>query len=388
MGKKYVKINELLPDMLIEKGVYNHYGQALVKSNTYIRDYEISGLAQRGIKGLYIHTDGPDEDDFLSFHKSVKENPPVVVSELAKTNISLNTTEDPSKVNFSNEIRDRISVGIEYLYNNVESLEMDRMAKTITNEIMDVIHKNNAVALDLNVLKASDEYTFRHSVDVATISMVVGGHLGYSEAQIYDIGVAALLHDIGKFRIPLNILNKAGKLTDAEFEIMKQHPVFGYEILKERDCYSDVIKLSVLQHHEKINGTGYPYGLKGDKIQPYAKLISVADIYDALVTDRPYKDAYPQGDAVEMIMSLTDDIDNNIMGAFLSSIILYPVGSRVRLSNGEIAQVVRNYGNTPLRPNVIGLETGTVYNLHEDMNFANVVIVSLLDNINSYERNK
>lgn len=370
MGKRYVTIDNLIPDMMVERGIYNRNGQALILPGNVIKAYDIQALKQRGVKGLYIHTNGPDEDDF-----PLK----MAITEDAKASIEKHQEDDPSKLSFSSEVKDRISVGIEYLYNNIETPEMDQTAALITKEIMEAIHDNDAVAVDLNVLKASDEYTFKHSVDVATISMVVAGHLDYSEKEVYDIGIAALLHDVGKSRIPTEILNKNGKLDDDEFEIMKMHSVYGYEILKERGTYSDLICISVLQHHEKMSGNGYPYGYKNDQITPYARLITVADVYDALVTDRPYKKAYNQSDAVENIMSLTADIEGNIMKAFLSSIILYPVGAFVRLSNGEIAQVVKNYENTPLRPKVVSIESGKVYNLHEDLQYANVVITNLLD---------
>lgn len=369
--------------MEVSKAIYNHYGQALVIPGTNIRDYGIQSLKKKGIKGLYIYIDGPDEDDFPFTIKNRTADVPTYeelnnVSELAQQNISDHTEKDPALVTFTTEVRDRIAVGIEYLYNNVETPEMDEAASAITTDIMDAIFTQKAIALDLNVLKARDEYTFKHSVDVATISMIVAKHLEYSHDEIYDIGISSLLHDVGKSNIPLEILNKAGKLDDYEFQIMKKHPLYSYRMLKERGTYKDVVCQSVLQHHEKINGKGYPYGLTADKITPYAKIISVADIYDALVTDRPYKNAFKQGDAVEMVMSLTEDIDSTILSAFLSSIILYPVGSKVRLSNGEIAQVVKNYDNTPLRPKVVGIKSGKVYNLHEDLNCASIVIISIL----------
>ena len=118
------------------------------------------------------------------------------------------------------------------------------------------------------------------------------------------IGIAGLLHDIGKSKIPNEILNKAARLTDEEFAIMKQHSVYGYRILQPKEDLSTEIKLGVLQHHEKINGKGYPMGVTGDKIDLFARLISISDIYDALVTERPYKKPFSPRDAVEMIMSM------------------------------------------------------------------------------------
>jgi HD-GYP domain-containing protein (c-di-GMP phosphodiesterase class II) len=193
--------------------------------------------------------------------------------------------------------------------------------------------------------------------------------------EIREIGISGLLHDIGKTKVPPEILNKPARLTDEEFEIMKQHSVYGYRMICDRPDFNQAICLGVLQHHEKMNGKGYPMGVAGDKISPYARIMAVADIYDALVTERPYKAAYSQREAVEMIMSMTGELDLDAMKSFLSSTILYPVDSIVNLSNGETARVVKNNPEYLLRPTVVGLESGTVFDLGDDINCTNVIIV-------------
>lgn len=132
--------------------------------------------------------------------------------------------------------------------------------------------------------------------------------------------------------------------------------------------------MGVLQHHEKINGMGYPQGVTAEKINIYAKILAVADVYDALVTERPYKKAFSQSDAIEIIMSMTDELDIHVMRSFLESVILYPVGSTVRLSNGERARVVENDPSCILRPKVVGLKTGRVYDLAGDIRCASIII--------------
>ncbi len=239
---------------------------------------------------------------------------------------------------------------------------------------MRAITDNDAIAVDINALKVSDEYTFKHSVDVATMSMIIAKKYGLSEKEIYEIGIAGLLHDIGKSKIPNEVLNKPGRLTDDEFSLMKQHTLLGYQILKNKKDISPGVKMGVLQHHEKINGKGYPLGLSTEKIDIYAKILSVADIYDALVTERPYKKAFSQRDAVEMIMSLTGELDITAMKSFLGSVILYPANSIVQLSNGEKAKVVENDPDYILRPKVVGLMSGRVYDLAKDINCASVII--------------
>ncbi len=155
---------------------------------------------------------------------------------------------------------------------------------------------------------------------------------------------------------------------------MKKHSELGYMILKEKEEFSTEISLAVLQHHEKMNGKGYPFGYKDDQVIPYARILSVCDVYDALVTERPYKKPFTQRNAIELIMSMTDELDITAMRAFLATVILYPVDSTVTLSNGEKARVVENIENSVLRPTVVGLKSGIVYNLSGDLSCANIVI--------------
>ena len=245
----------------------------------------------------------------------------------------------------------------------------------VSSELMKALEENDALAVDVGALKVSDEYTFKHSVDVASMGMIIAKNRGLSPKEVQQIGVSGLLHDLGKSRIPNEILNKPGRLTEEEFEVMKTHPVLGYNMIKDKPELSTATKLGVLQHHEKMNGNGYPLKLQGDQITPFARILSVADIYDALVTERPYKDAFSPRDAVEMIMSMTMELDITAMKSFLESMILYPVDSIVELSNGEQARVVKNIPHYILRPVVVGLTSGNVYNLGEDINCANIIIL-------------
>ncbi len=356
---RYVSIKKLKSGMVIAKSVQDARGRELVVYGSTLNDYQIEALKKLGIPGVYIR-EGEDE----------KEDIPLPIQD----KIERLTVEDEAKVQLSESVKKRVAEGIQYLYQNVDSEHFAEAADGIANELLKSIEENNAIAVDIGMLKVSDEYTFRHSVDVATIAMVIAKKYGMNERQIRAIGIAGLLHDVGKSKIPNEILNKAGKLTDEEFAVMRQHPVLGYKILMDKQDISDEIAHGVLEHHEKVNGKGYPLGLKGAEISPYAKIISVADIYDALVTERPYKKPMTKRDAVEMIMALTDEIDITAMKSFLGSVILYPVGCTVQLSSGEPARVVSNNEGYILRPKVVGLKTGKIYDLAGDFKCANVVI--------------
>lgn len=362
--RKYMRTRQLQPGMKIDQSVIDRLGRTLVARGSTLNEYVIESLLKLGVMNVYIQEGEADP-----------EEEKIVISPQAQKNIEKLHTADRSKVKLSKSVRDRVAHGIQYIYTNADSTNLSEATASITNDLLDAIDANDAMAIDINELKTSDEYTFKHSVDVATISMILAKQQGMSRQDIYNIGVAGLLHDVGKTKVPAAILNKPARLDDSEFEVMKQHSVFSYRIIKDQPGYNESIAMAVLQHHEKINGTGYPLGIDEAQITPYARILAVADIYDALVTERPYKQAFSQRDAVEMIMSMTHELDMNAMKSFLESMILYPVGTVVDLSNGEKAKVVRNNPHYILRPTVVGLNTGTVYDLGDDLKCANIIIL-------------
>ena len=363
--RKYMRTRQLKPGMKLDHPVVDRLGRNLVARGAELDEYMIDSMIKMGIMTVYIQ-DGEITDE-------VEQK--LEISPEAEKNIEQFRVDDRAKVKLSASVRKRVAEGIQFIYSNTESKEMTQATDTIADDLMSAINSNDAIAIDISELKTSDEYTFKHSVDVATIAMIVAKQQGLSKNAIHEIGVSGLLHDIGKTKVPLSILNKPGRLNDQEFSIMKQHSVYGYQMIKDRPEFSPAVCLGVLQHHEKINGKGYPMGVDESKISPYARILSVADIYDALVTERPYKEAYSQRDAVEMIMSMTMELDITAMKSFLESMILYPVDSIVELSNGEKAKVVKNCPHYILRPTVVGLTSGKVYNLGEDINCANIIIL-------------
>ena len=369
MARQFIRTNKLEEGMRIDQAVVDRLDRVLVHRGAILDSFVIEKLERLGIPGVYI---GDGSDDY------VKKDPiteiEAKISPVVKNKIAKMREDDPAKVQISETVRKRISSGIQYLYNNSSSEQFTKTTNTITNDLMEALDQNDALAVDISQLRASDEYTFRHSVDVATIAMVIGKNMGLKHSDVHDIGIAGLLHDMGKSKIPPEILNKPAKLTEEEFEVMKQHPVLGYRILQEKNEFKDIISVAVLQHHEKINGCGYPMGVGADKITPYARILSVSDIYDALVTNRPYKKSYSQRTAVDILMSMTGELDIKVLQTFLSCVILYPVDTIVRLSNGEYAKVVKNNQNSALRPTVVGVETGNVYDLANDVNCTSLVI--------------
>jgi len=350
--------------MVIDQTIIDQTGRALIEKGALLDDFQIEGLLRHGIMEIYIREGEEDPE----------EEEEIVIPQAVQNTIKKVRVADRARVQLSESVKKRVSEGIQFLYSNTANTDFAEASNNIAGELMKAVTENDAIAVDIGALKVSDEYTFKHSVDVATMAMIIAKKHGLGDEEIREVGISGLLHDMGKSKIPNEVLNKPARLTDEEFHLMKQHALFGYQILKEKNEFNDKILLGVLQHHEKLNGRGYPMGVGSEKIHLYARIISVADIYDALVTERPYKKGFSQRDAVEMIMAMTDELDIEVMKSFLGSIILYPVDSIVTLSNGEKAKVVENNPSYVLRPTVVGIRTGKIYKLAEDVECANILI--------------
>lgn len=220
----------------------------------------------------------------------------------------------------------------------VESAEVVGLVDEISASIM----RNKHALVGLVRLKSKDEYTYLHSVAVCALMMSLARQLGVPEEQHRDLGLAGLLHDIGKMGVPDPILNKPGQLSDEEFAIVRSHPHRGAAILEEGDNVPALALDVCRHHHEKVDGTGYPYGLKGEEISLAARMGAVCDVYDALTSDRAYKDAWTPVEAVTRMWSWEGQFDREVLFAFFQAIGVYPLGLLVRTSSDALAIVLPN----------------------------------------------
>ena len=292
--RRYISSRMLQEGMVIDQSILDSTGRTLVARKTVLDDYLINSLRKLNITGVYIR-EGEEEQEIETKN----------ISPATLKTIEREMKNDRVKVTLSESVKERVATGMQFMFNNPKDAEMMNAANSISGELMKAISQNDAIAVDISALKVSDEYTFKHSVDVASIAMIMAKQCNMSDKSVYQIGLAGLLHDLGKSEIPNEILNKPGRLTDEEFAVIKKHPIYGYNLIKDKTELSPEILLGVLQHHEKINGKGYPMGVTDNKLTPFARLLSIADIYDALVTERPYKKGFTPRDSVEMIMAMT-----------------------------------------------------------------------------------
>lgn len=229
-----------------------------------------------------------------------------------------------------------------------------RKAKLLVAELADNIANNLDASMWLTQLKNRDEYTAIHSLNVCVLSLTFGSALKLSNDDLKELGLGALLHDIGKMQVPLKILNKPGKLTKDEFEIMKSHPSKGYELIKNDESLSPAVLTIVKSHHERLNGEGYPDKLAEQDISYFTKIVSITDVYDAITSDRCYHDGMTPHEALKRLYEwMPNNFDTELMQAFIRTIGIYPVGSVVELKTGHIGLVVKLNDSHRLKPVVM-----------------------------------
>ena len=230
-------------------------------------------------------------------------------------------------------------------------LDIETLRETVYELVRQILN-DDTVFMVLTGIRDIDNYTFLHSVDVCIYSVIAAKALNMPLDEIRDLALAAILHDIGKCRIPLEILNKPGKLTDEEYFIMKNHSIYGMEITEQTPELSARIPKIICQHHEKWNGSGYPIGLKDFDIDRMARIISIADVYDALTANRVYRKRYMPHEAAEYLMAQTQQFfDPHILQTFISNIAIYPENLIVMLNTGEVARVLSSRRGLPsMRP--------------------------------------
>lgn len=233
-----------------------------------------------------------------------------------------------------------------------QAIDVDNAA-LVVDEISESVARHPTALLSLARLKQADEYTYMHSVAVGALMVSLARQLKMDEQSVREAGLAGLLHDVGKISINEEVLNKPSSLTDEEFAQIRLHPQYGARILqRSHSMISTAVYNACLQHHEKIDGSGYPYRLKKEQISMLARMTTVCDVYDAVTSDRPYKKGWGPAEAIQRMAQWQGHFDRYIFQAFVRTVGIYPIGSLVSLSSGRLAVVTDHHEDSLLKPSV------------------------------------
>lgn len=337
---RFVPIGSVKEGEKLGKHIYDSDGRILLKKGVTLNKRLIEKIKSNGIYSLYI------DNDF-----DVEDLEDVIKPELRVQAINAvrNTFKNFQKFSeyFSGYNRNDFQLKKIKKERDEYISSLVKISEDIINEI---INSRN-VLISLVDIKTMDMYTYQHCINVAVLSLVLGVELNLNKNELKNLCLGAMLHDIGKIFIPSEILNKKGKLTEEEFEIVKTHTTKGFEYLKDCHDILPTARIISLQHHEQVDGKGYPNGLKGDSIYKLSKIVAITDVYDALTSDRPYRKALSPNEAIEFIMGNGNiKFDYDYVKKFVKKIVPYPVGTLVKLSNGEIGVIKEINKEFALRP--------------------------------------
>ncbi|MBQ9341961.1 MAG: response regulator [Lachnospiraceae bacterium] len=263
---------------------------------------------------------------------------------------------------------------IKETYNAVANCDINKIIM-LSDRITDILLESRDEVLDIVDMRSYDDYIPHHSLFVAIYAVKMGIVLSYDKNRLKDLCMAGLLHDLGKYKISPNLVNKKGALDNSEFAIMKKHTHLGFEVISNNTAISDEVKMAVLLHHENENGTGYPYGHSENEITEYAKILHVADVFDALTTKKPYRKEYSNANAIDYLEGGRNILfDSRCVDAFEEIIVPYPTGTSIMLSNGDMAEVLRQTADYK-RPIIFNKSTKEEINLLTSEEYADEVIM-------------
>ncbi|MDN4492907.1 HD-GYP domain-containing protein [Ureibacillus aquaedulcis] len=311
---RLISINVLKTGMVIGRTIWNEAGLPLIQKDVVVTDVLVGRLKQLGIQYVYI-------EDKISEGIEVEETVPLAVRKKAVKQI----TDTFYK--------------IKGLDQKSASLVIDKQTKEIgklVDDLLNSIINSEEILMILSDTFLYDEYIYQHSFQVTLYSLAIAKEMGYSESDLRTIGIGAILHDVGKMVTPAEILFKPGRLTDEEFTMMKQHARSGFDILRNLHTVSLLVAHCAFQHHERLDGSGYPRSLVDYEIHPYAKIIAVADVFDAVTSNRVYRKKMVPSQGIAIIEAGRGTMfDAKVVDALKKSVVHYPNGTILELTDGR-----------------------------------------------------
>lgn len=320
---RMVYLDKIAAGKQLARSIHGADGQVLLHAGVTLTEKFVARLLEKGYRSVYIC------DEFTRG---------IVVDEIISEETRLKATQAVK------DTMERFERG-----ETIDSLKI----KNSVHRIIEELQSNSGILAGLSAIRSFDDYTFAHSVNVCTLSLVLGISLYYDYDQLCELGVGAMLHDIGKTQVPVTILQKAAKLTEEEWLTIKKHPDFGFDILRQNFDISLLSAHIAFQHHERNDGSGYPRGLKAGDILDIAKITAITDVFDAITSDRVYRPRLPLNKAYNVMLEAAGtQFERQFIRRFLDRVVLYPNGTIVRLNTGQIGVIARQEEQFNYRPAV------------------------------------
>ncbi|CAM3448513.1 HD-GYP domain-containing protein [Marinicrinis lubricantis] len=341
--------------------IYNEQGMVLLQEHVELNDTLIRKLESHGVDMVYIHDSRTEDIEIME----------TITPETRSRALS------QIKQNFSRTLD-------QFQRKRTVPSHLDKEFKGIVQMLLEDLGRHDQALISLSELRGADEHLFNHSLNVGLYSIILGLSEGYTNDQLMTLGMGGLLHDIGKMQINQRILNKPGKLTGPEMDIVKRHTELGFQMLKDIPNISLITAHCALQHHERMDGSGYPRGIKGEDIHEYAQWIGIVDSFDAMTSHRTYRTAMLPHKAMEILYTGSGTLfDQQKLMKLRDKIAIYPIGITVKLNTGEKGVVVDLNASSLHRPVVRILEDaeGSILNSPYEVDLSkklNIMITDLL----------
>lgn len=340
---RLVSLRQVRPGMKLGRTVFTEDGKVLLGTGMVLTERLIAGLTRSKIDAVYL--DDPRTEDIQVEEVIRPQTRQIAVEAIEKTF---------KQITNSNKLARKISL-----------IEMGLHFQRAFSSILDDLLLNKQMIGHLSSISSHSPSLYHHSVNVAVLATAVGMSLGYNRQRLMDLGIGAMLHDMGKLNLPEEMLQKEERWTDEEKEIAKQHTMHGFNMLRKQHDISLLSAHVCLQHHERLDGSGYPQGLQGKQIHEYAQIVGIADVYDSLTSPRPWRKRYMPQDALEYLLGSGGHLfEHQLVNAFIKHIAVFPIGSSVVLNTGEVGVVSRVDPDYSHRPTVRIIKDGRGNDIH------------------------
>jgi len=355
---KALSISELRPGMFV-KNVSKQKKRIKIKTHGWVRSQGlIDKLKNEGILEVIVDF---TQSEIVDENKTENPSPKVIQEETsAQVNKKLKTKRPQEDITLEKEFS-QACIAYDQGLNKVRTMHQDiaagmqvdiNMLNDVANDIIDSVFRNEDAMAVLTRLRDKNAYAWRHTINTAILISVFGRYLKYSKKAVFQLAMGALLHDLGQAKVPQGIMNKLGKLTELESKAMKKHVALGFNLCKGQKGVTPVMLDMIINHHERLDGSGYPRGIKDDKLSKTARMMAIVDAYDAMTADRVFKQGLEPISVLRHLLGQKEKYDPVLVQQFIKCMGVHPVGSIVKLTSDRLAIVLEGNKSNPIRPKV------------------------------------